>query len=168
MAFDQLKDLYKGDEEFAHQWRLCQENLGETRFKIQDVFFFDNRNLFQDHLSGYNSSKKYMVGVWVVILEETKYSASRNEILLASTEEGCHQICTTLPQLCQQVKGSSQNSAFYTPLTIPVVPWVDISMDFVTGSPRTLGGMIPFSLWWTDFQKNFTLFLVEAPLMLVR
>ena len=41
---------------------------------------------------------------------------------------------------CRQAKSRVQPHGFCTPLPIPRVPWVDISMDFMLGLPRTRSG----------------------------
>ena len=41
---------------------------------------------------------------------------------------------------CRQVKSRVLPHGLYTPLPVPSAPWVDISMDFVLGLPRSRNG----------------------------
>ena len=41
---------------------------------------------------------------------------------------------------CSQAKSRVLSHGLYTPLPIPSEPWIDISMDFVLGLPRSKGG----------------------------
>ena len=38
---------------------------------------------------------------------------------------------------CKEAKSKTQLHGLYTPLDVPSEPWIDISMDFVLGLPKT-------------------------------
>jgi hypothetical protein len=41
---------------------------------------------------------------------------------------------------CKKSKSRTQPHGLYTPLPVPKEPWVDISMDFILGLPRSKRG----------------------------
>jgi hypothetical protein len=41
---------------------------------------------------------------------------------------------------CRQAKSRVMSQGLYTPLPVPKEPWVDISMDFILGLPRSRKG----------------------------
>jgi len=54
---------------------------------------------------------------------------------------------------CMKAKSKVKPHDLYTPLPIPFMPWVDISMDFVLGLPWTRKGMDSIFLVVDRFSK---------------
>lgn len=44
-------------------------------------------------------------------------------------------------RICQEVKGIKENTGLYIPFPVPTGPWIDISMDFILGLPKTKTGL---------------------------
>jgi hypothetical protein len=57
--------------------------------------------------------------------------------------------CTT----CNKAKSRLNPHGLYMPLSVPSVPWEDISMDFVLGLPRTKRGSDSIFLVVVHFSK---------------
>lgn len=49
------------------------------------------------------------------------HNSSGNSILLATTENGCHEVCTKVLNMSTR----EGNTGLYTPLLVPESPWVD-------------------------------------------
>ena len=64
-------------------------------------------------------------------------------------QKSVHNLCDKCIA-CRKAKSRVQPHGLYTPLPISTMPWVDISMDFILGLPKTSKGhqrvRIP-SLW---------------------
>ena len=142
VAFEALKELYSTDEDFSEIWDRCLHKDNSKGFRISDGFLFkDNRlcipntslrlqlvkDLHSGGLAGHFGRDKTLAQV------ENRYywPGQKKEV------ERFVQRCTR----CQQAKGTQQNTGLYTPLPVPEGPWIDLSMDFVVGLPKTSKGL---------------------------
>ncbi|KAL5578999.1 hypothetical protein UlMin_011441 [Ulmus minor] len=132
VAFDSLKDTYATDEDFAGIWLKCSRKEDVGDFTITQGFLFKNNRLCIPRTS-----------LRELLIKEIHAGGLSGHL---GQDKTLHvaTLCYYWPQLrrdvnnyvnhcqvCQELKGQSQNTGLYTPLPIPQTIWQDLSMDFV-------------------------------------
>ena len=141
LGFDNIRDLYALDEHFSPIYESCGK-------KAQDGFYLAEGYLFKEgklcipqgsirKLLVKESHEGGLMGHFgidktLVLLKEKFY--------WPHMKKDVHKHCTRCVA-CLQAKSRVMPHGLYTPLPIPSAPWVDISMDFVLGLPRTQRGV---------------------------
>lgn len=160
LGFHMIKELYDTDHDFSEIYKQCSRS-GKGKFFIHDGFLYCNnklcipscsiRELLTREAHGGGLMGHFGVTKTLGSLQEHFYwPRMRRDV------ERVVARCTT----CHRTKSRLQPFGLYTPLPIPSTPWVDLSMDFVLGLPRSKKSMIAFMLWLIVFPKWPILFPV--------
>nr|GEW23486.1 hypothetical protein [Tanacetum cinerariifolium] len=115
LGFEFLQNEYSSDPDFGDIYTSCQSHA-KGEFHICNGFLFRTQQLCISRHS-----------IRFVIIQEA------HEGGLAGHLE--HYIRRCLQ--CHKAKGQSSPHGLYLPLPVPVAPWEDVSLDFITGLPRT-------------------------------
>ncbi|GJS16697.1 RNA-directed DNA polymerase [Tanacetum coccineum] len=108
-GFDSFRGLYCDDPDFREIWSKC-----------------DNAIILEGHTGGLSSY--FGRDKTLALLREQFYWPKMERDVNRLLER-----CRT----CHIAKTHSSNAGLYTPLSVPVAPWEDVSLDFVLGLPRT-------------------------------
>ena len=137
LGFEHLKSLYQGDEDFKEIYEACQAHP-KGDFSLQEGYLFKGnrlsvprsgtrelilREIHGGSLAGhFGEDKTYIMAkehyYWPHMLRDIQDLIKR---------------CST----CQMAKSHALPQGLYTPLPTPQGPWLDVSMDFILGLPRT-------------------------------
>jgi len=138
LGFEVLKDFYKDDQHFGLIWEKCLK-APFNQFLLQDGYLFKGIRLCipqcslremilnEAHdgvLSGHFGRDKTLA----LIQEKFYLPKMEREVMRHITRS----------RTCLIAKTRAQNSGLYTPLSVPEAPWLEVSMDFVVGLPKTL------------------------------
>ena len=137
MGFDLLPDLLTSDSYFSEILDKVKRGSMDGYMLVEGFLFKGNQLCIPDcslrmkiikelHEEGHVGRDRTMQ----LISKSYFWPSIRKEV--EKFVQRCH--------ICQVSKGSATNAGLYMPLPIPTKPWVDVSMDFVLGLPRTQRG----------------------------
>ncbi|GKC48296.1 transposon ty3-I gag-pol polyprotein [Tanacetum coccineum] len=141
LGFDSIKDFYAIDEDFGNIWMELETKQHRGEFLLLDGYLFKGNRLC--------IPKTFLKSQLVKEIHAKGLSALGQDKTITSVESRF-----SWPQLkrdigafvkrcvmCQEGKGKAQNTSLYRPLSVSESPWVDMSMNFMLGLPRTQRGV---------------------------
>ena len=140
LGFEQIKELYIDDVDFGQIYKDCENGRMEKFFK-HDGFLFKESKLCipKSSLRELLIREAHSGGLMGHFGIEKSLSILQEHFFWPKMKVDVGRICNNCI-VCKQAKSKVQRHGLYTPLPIPNEPWVDISMDFVLGLPRTKRG----------------------------
>ena len=140
LGFEHIKELYPLDQDFSNEYACCEKGAHDKFFIHEGFLFRENRlcipncsirDLLVRESHGGGLMGHFGVAITLGVLQEHFYWPHMKR----DVERICGRCIT-----CRQAKSRVQPHGLYTPLPIPGEPWVDLSMDFLLGLPRTRHG----------------------------
>src|SRR5436190_13075011 len=140
LGFEHIKELYALDHDFGEAFGACEKNPAGKFFRHEGYLFRESklcipncslRDLLVRESHGGGLMGHFGIAkTWAVLNEHFYWPQMKRDV-----ERVCGRCIT-----CREAKSRVQPHALYTPLPIPSEPWIDISMDFVLGLPRSKSG----------------------------
>jgi hypothetical protein len=140
LGFEHIKELYKDDNDFANVYNACETSASGKFYKLEGYLFKESglcvplssmRELLVREAHGGGLMGHFGVVKTLDVLHEHFYWPKMKKNVRRICDK-----CIT----CRKAKSRTQPHGLYIPLPIPKKPWVDISMDFVLGLPRSKRG----------------------------
>ncbi|RVW21501.1 Transposon Ty3-I Gag-Pol polyprotein [Vitis vinifera] len=137
LGFEYVKELYANDNDFASVYGACEKTSFGKFYRLYGYLFKENRlcvpnssmrELLVCEAHGGGLMGHFGVRKTLDVLHEHFFWPKMKR----DVERTCAR-CITY----RQAKSRVLPHGLYTPLPVPSAPWVDISMDFVLGLPRS-------------------------------
>jgi len=140
LDFEHLKSLYAEDEDLGSLYSTCSKHP-KGDFLVQEGYLFkgvwlcipkcSTRELLVREVNGGSLAGHFRESKTLTILREHYYWPRMEKDV-----QGIVRRCGT----CQAAKSHTLPHGLYIPLPVPTLPWVDVSMDFILGLPKTQKG----------------------------
>ncbi|GJW66699.1 RNA-directed DNA polymerase [Tanacetum coccineum] len=142
LGFNSIKELYASDEDFHNTWMELETKQHRGEFILLDGYLFKGNRLCipktflrsqlikEIHVGGLSA---HLGRDKTIASVESRFSWPQLKRDVGAFVKRC--------VVCQEGKGNAQNTSLYMPLPVPESPWVDMSMNFMLGLPRTQRGV---------------------------
>jgi hypothetical protein len=140
LGFEYVKELYVNDDDFASVFAACEKAAFGKFYRLDGYLFRENRlcvpnspmhELLVREAHGGGLMGHFGVRKTLDVLHE--------HFFLPKMKRDVERVCSRCVT-CRQAKSRVLPHGLYTPLPVPSASWVDISMDFVLGLPRSRKG----------------------------
>ncbi|WZZ14915.1 hypothetical protein YC2023_108004 [Brassica napus] len=140
LGFEFIKDLYVTDPDFKEIFQKCSKVPYGKYYQNSGFLFFDNRLCVpQCSLRELFLRESHGGGLMGQFGVKKTYKTVYDHFYWPSVMKDVERICGRFV-ICKKSKTKTSNHGLYSALPIPSHPWVDISMDFFLGLPRTKTG----------------------------
>ncbi|GKV06323.1 hypothetical protein SLEP1_g18224 [Rubroshorea leprosula] len=140
LGFEHIKELYANDPDFANVFNACEKIAFDKFYRHEGYLFRENRlcmpNCSLRELLVRESHAGGLMGHFGV---RKTLDILNDHFFWPHMKRDVERICERCIT-CKQAKSRVLPHGLYTPLPIPTEPWVDVSMDFVLGLPRSKRG----------------------------
>ncbi|KAL1567341.1 hypothetical protein AAHA92_02830 [Salvia divinorum] len=135
-----FKDLYENDHDFSSIHEACEKGTFDKYYKLDGYLYRENRLCIPScSLRELMVKESHLGGLMGHFGALKTFEILNEHFFLPCMRKHVEKFCSLCFE-CRQAKSKSNNFGLYTPLPAPTHPWVDISMDFVLGLPRSLKG----------------------------
>ena len=140
LGFEHVKDFYENDNDFATHYGECEKSAFGKFYRLDGYLFKENK-LFVP-----NSSMKELLvreahsgGLMGHFGVKKTLDTLNEHFFWPKTRRDVERICSSCITY-RKAKSRVMPYGLYTPQPIPSAPWVDISIEFVLGFPRSKRG----------------------------
>uniref|UniRef100_A0A151UF56 Transposon Ty3-I Gag-Pol polyprotein n=1 Tax=Cajanus cajan TaxID=3821 RepID=A0A151UF56_CAJCA len=139
-GLESLKDMYMHDVDFAENFAAC-EKFSENGYYRHNGFLFKANRLCVPKCSIRELlvSESHEGGLMGHFGVQKTLEILQEHFYWPHMKHDVHKFCDHCI-VCKKAKSKVKPHGLYTPLPVPDFPWIDISMDFVLGLPRTKNG----------------------------
>jgi len=137
LRFEHLRGLYHDDQVFGELFEACLKHP-KGDFHVQDGYLFKDGRLCVPKCGTRELVLREIHGGSMVgyFAEDETYLMAKEHYYWPHMLKDIQDILKRC-SICQMAKSHSLAQGLYTPLLTPQGPWLDVSMDFVLGLPRT-------------------------------
>ncbi|GJS43553.1 RNA-directed DNA polymerase [Tanacetum coccineum] len=142
LGFDSIKELYASDEDFRNTWMELKTKQHRGEFLVLDGDFLKGNHLCipSTSLRSQLIKEVHAGGLSAHLGRDKTIASVESQFYWPQLKRDVGAFVKRCVA-CQEGKGKAQNTGLYMPFPVPESPWVDVSMDFVLGLPRTQRGV---------------------------